>query len=167
METITQETTRTREIALLRLWYLVGSWEGEGAGQGASYRLQGEVRWALKDHYLALEVAVYDESGQPLGSEHGYIHYDRREQMLVAWFFGSDGRAERAIGWADAQGRLTLTTVQITNASPEFPARFVRRILWPVEQGMWAYAIEVDFGNGVIPFVHGRMYRQPAGLAGP
>ena len=109
------DSATTHELALTRLWYLVGDWEGSGKGPDLRCRVAVHCAWVLDDYFLTHRLEIRDaDSDKVLMAEHSYIYYDRDCACLVAEVFGLDGMVEQAMGRADMRGRLVLTTGRLS-----------------------------------------------------
>lgn len=151
----------TNELTLVRLWYLIGDWEG--AGKGPDFRFRGNARcmWALGDHFLAAQLDLNDaSSGKALLAEHFYIYYEYSANCLVGDIFGSNNVVEHALGFADSRGRMVLTTDRLTSAPKGFPVRRLRRTFWVMASSQWAFTVEQDLGEGFVPYLEGQMRRR-------
>ncbi len=152
------DAASTYELGLTRLWYLIGNWEGSGKGPGLRIRARARCNWALGDHFLVLEMEILDAgSGQALSVEHSYIYYDHKPSQLVAHIFSFDGLVERAVGHADARGRMVLATDQVAYAPQGRQARRYLRTIWMMAASQWAFTIERDSGEGLQPYLEGQM----------
>ncbi len=155
-------TGSTFELGLTRLWYLVGEWEGMGEGQDFAVRVQARFEWTLNDHFIAGFSEMRDAgSDQVLSIEHVYLYYDRSENGVVGLFLANDGAVERAVGRVDTIGRFETNTQSLSCVPPAFPRTRLRRTFQLVSQDQWAYTIEMDFGQGLQPYVTLQMQRRP------
>jgi hypothetical protein len=150
----------THELALTRLWYLIGDWEGSGKGPDFGFRITAHCAWALGDHFIASQVEICDaDSGRALIAEHGYLYYDREGDCLAAEIFSLDGMVEHTTGRADARGRLVLTTDCLSCVPRGDPLRRLRRTIWPMAALQSAFTIERDTGEGWQPYLEGQLRR--------
>jgi hypothetical protein len=117
--------------------------------------------WALNDHFLSSQMEIRDaDSDKALIAEHSYIYYDRDCACLVAEIFGLDGMVERAMGRADMRGRLVLTTDRLSCVPMGNPIRRLRRTIWTMAASQWAFTIEMDTGEGWLPYLEGQLRRR-------
>ncbi len=151
----------TNELALVRLWYLIGEWEGTGKGPDFRFRTNARCLWALNDHFLVIQLDVNDaSSGKALMSEHAYIYYDREVNCLVGDIFGSNSMVEHALGHADSRGRMALTSDRLACIPKDLPVRRMRRTFWMMASSQWAFTVERDLGQGFVPYLEGQMRRR-------
>ena len=156
------DSTTTQELALTRLWYLVGDWDGTGKGQDLRCRIAAHYAWALEDRFLTGQMEIHDaDSDKVLIAEHSYVYYDRDSACLVAEIFGRDGMVEHAMGRADMRGRLILTSDRLSSVPKGNPIRRLRRTVWTMAASQWAFTIEMDKGEGWAPYFEGQL-RRPA-----
>jgi THAP4-like, heme-binding beta-barrel domain len=154
------ESESTHQLALTRLWYLVGNWEGTGKGPDFRFRATATYSWALDDHFIASRTEIRDAgSGQVLSLEQGYLYYDRARNSLVADVFCLDGTVEHALGHADARGRMVLTADSLRCLPPDSTVCRMRRTTWMMVASQWAFTVEVDSGQGFVPYLEGQMRR--------
>jgi hypothetical protein len=157
----TVNSTTTHELALTRLWYLVGDWEGSGKGPDLRCRVAVHCAWALDDHFLTHQLEIRDaDSDKVLIAEHSYIYYDRDGACLVAEVFRHDGMVELATGRADMRGRLVLTTDRLSCVPKGNPIRRLRRTFWSMAASQWAFTVEMDTGEGWMPHLEGQLRRR-------
>ena len=125
------DSATTHELALTRLWYMVGDWEGTVKGLDLRCRMAAHYVWALDDHFVTGQVEIHDaESDKVLIAEHSYIYYDRDGACLAAEIYGQDGMVEHAMGRADMRGRLVLTSDRLSSIPKGSPIRRLRRTAW-------------------------------------
>jgi hypothetical protein len=154
------DSATTHELALTRLWYLVGDWEGTGKGPDWRCRLAVHCEWALDDHFLTGQVEIRDaDSDKVLMAEHGDMYYDRDGNCLAAEIFGLDGMVEHATGRADMRGRLVLTSDRLSCVPKSNPIRRLRRTVWAMAASQWAFTVEMDTGEGWLPYLEGQLRR--------
>ena len=155
------DSATTHELALTRLWYLIGDWEGSGKGPDFRFRITAHCAWTLNDHFIISQAEICDaDSGKVLVAEHGYTYYDRDCNCLVAQVFGLDGMVEHAMGRADIRGRLVLTTDRLSCVPKGNPIRRLRRTVWPMAALQSAFTIETDTGEGWLPYLEGQLRRR-------
>ena len=155
------DSTTTHELALTRLWYMVGDWEGSGKGPDLRCRIASHYAWALGDHFLTGQVEIRDgDSDKVLMAEHSYIYYDRDCACLVAEIFGQDGMVEHTMGRADMRGRLVLTSDRLSCVPKGNPIQRVRRTVWTMAASQWAFTVEMDKGEGWTPYFEGQLRRR-------
>jgi hypothetical protein len=151
----------TNELTLVRLWYLIGEWEGTGKGPDFRFRCNARCMWTLGDHFLVVQFDFSDaSSGKALMSEHTLIYYDHNANCLVGDVFGSNSVVEHALGFADSRGRMALTTDRLTCFPKGFPVRRLRRTFWVMASSQWAFTVEQDLGEGFVPYLEGQMHRR-------
>jgi hypothetical protein len=100
------------------------------------------------------------DSDKVLMAEHSYIYYDRDCACLVAEVFGLDGMVEQAMGRADMRGRLVLTTGRLSCVPKGNPLRRLRRTFWSMAASQWAFTVEIDTGEGWMPYLEGQLGRR-------
>lgn len=151
----------TNELALTRLWYLIGDWEGTGKGPEFRFRATARCVWQLSDHFLVAYLELDDvASGQVVVAEHAYIYYDRELNCLVGDIYSLDGMVEHALGHVDSRGRMALTTNRLSCVPRGLPVRCVRRTTWMIAASHWAFTVERDLGQGLAPYLEGQMRRR-------
>lgn len=149
------------------MWYLAGEWEGTGGGQDFSVHARAMFEWALNDHFIVGFNQVRDSgSDQVLSTEHIYVYYDRDQSQVVGAFFADDGAVEQAVGQVDARGELVLNSASLSCVPRSFPRARLRRVFQPLDRDRWVYAIEMDCGNGLLPYITVQMQRVPPAQKG-
>ena len=155
------DSATTHELALTRLWYLVGDWEGTGTGPDLHCRITAHYVWALDDHFLTGQWQIHDaDSDKLVAAEHSYIYYDRDGACLVAEIYSQSGMVEHTTGRADMHGRLVLTTDRLNGVLKSDPLRRLRRTVWPMGTMQWAFTLETDKGEGWTPYLEGQLRRE-------
>lgn len=155
------DSTTTHELALTRLWYLVGDWEGTGKGPDLHCRIAAHYAWVLDDRFLTGQLEIRDaDSDKMFMAEHSYVYYDRDSACLVAEIFGSNGMVDHAMGRADMRGRLVLTSDRLSCVPKGTPIRRLRRTVWTMAASQWAFIIEIDKGESWAPYLEGQLRRR-------
>jgi hypothetical protein len=154
------ESESTQQLALTRLWYLVGKWEGTGKAPKFRFRATAKYAWALDDHFLTGHMEIRDVSSNQVWSiEDSYLYYDRARNNLVADIFCLDGTVEHSLGHADARGRMVLIADSLRCAPADSPICRVRRTTWMMVASQWAFTVEIDGGQGFTSYLEGQMRR--------
>jgi len=155
------ETGSTHELVLTRLWYLIGKWEGSGRGPDFRFRARAAYEWTLNDHFLTGQMEITDfGSGQVLSVERCYLYYDYDLGCLVCDTFCQDGMVDHALGHADAQGRMVLTTDRLNCLPRGMTLRRLRRTFWNTSSSQWAFTIETNSGLDWSLYLEGQMRRR-------
>jgi hypothetical protein len=151
----------TNELALTRLWYLIGDWEGSGKGPDFRFRATARCVWALDDRFLVVQLEITDTASNKLvTAEHSYIYYDRDLNCLVGDTFSSNGMVDHALGHVDSRGRMALTTDRLCCIPKGLSLRRLRRTTWTMAAAQWAFTVERDLGEGFITHLEGQMRRR-------
>jgi len=153
----------TRELVLTRLWYLIGDWEGTGKGPDFRFHAKASYSWILNDHFLTgyMEISSLG-SGKVLAAEHSYFYYDHDLSCLISDTFRQDGLVEHALGHADARGRMVLTTDRLHCIPKGTSIRRLRRTVWMMAAPQWAFTLEMDSGQGFVPYLESQMRKSEA-----
>ena len=155
------ESVSTQRLALTRLWYLIGEWEGSGKGPDMRFRAEAKYSWTLDDHFITGQLTINDSlSGHTLLAEQVYYYYDLNLSCLACDVFSLDGTAEYALGHADARGRLVLTTNRMNCVHPGKTVCRLRRTIWPMASLQWAFTVEKDTGEGFATYLEAQMRRR-------
>ena len=76
------EPVSTQQLALTRLWYLIGEWEGTGKGPDFRFRASAQYSWALGDHFIAGQLTLSDLlSGEAAGRRARVLLLRQRPQL--------------------------------------------------------------------------------------
>jgi hypothetical protein len=138
---------------LAALEYLVGEWEGRGAGPTFAYRERVTVAWTLKERFLSYRAEAHStDDGRLLHSEEGYLGWDEAADCPFALFVYPFGVVERASGTLAGE-TLDLTTAAILAIPPGYPFRSLHRRIEPTAAG-WSYTLNLDTGRGPGPEHH-------------
>lgn len=99
-------------------------------------------------------------SGYLLLAEHSYYYYNHDFSCLAGNMFRHDGMVEHALGHADARGRMVLTTDRLNCIPKGVAILHLRRTVRMMAAPQWAFTVEVDSGQGFVPYLEGQMRRR-------